>query len=78
MDRKNDFQKFEEKLSVSIVASMATLKGIVNRALLETLFLCIIQTESLSLLDYAKAGIGPINRSQQGTVKVMLYHWKIS
>ena len=56
-------------------------KAVVNRVLLETMFfflLCVIQIEHLYLLGYVigvtKAGIRPMNVSQQGTVK--LCHWE--
>ena len=55
--------------NVIIVANKVTLKEIVNRAFLETMFfLKIIRSECTSILDYAevmaRAGIGLINVGQ--------------
>ena len=65
MDRRGDFQRFEEKIkmpTVIIVANKPTLKRVVDRAFLETMFLLsIIHSEHPSLLNYmegvTKAGI---------------------
>ena len=64
--------------SVKIVANKVTLKGIINRAFLEAMFiLSTIHTEYPSLLDYAegvaKAGIGLMNTEQE-TFKITLCH----
>ena len=65
--------------NVTIVANKVTLKGIVDRELLETMFfLTIIHTERSSLLDYeegvAKVDIGLKNVDQQGIFMVILCH----
>ena len=65
--------------SVSVVANQVTLNGTVNRVFLERMFfLNLIQTEHLSLWEYAesvaKADIGLMNVDQPGTFKVILCH----
>ena len=65
--------------NVTIVANKVTLKGIVDREFLETMFfLTIIHTEHSSLLDYeegvAKADTGLKNEDQQGIFMVILCH----
>ena len=61
------------------MANKVTLKGIVDRAFLETIFfLGIIYSEHPSLLDYAedvtKVGIGLMNVGQGGIFMVVLCH----
>ena len=67
--------------SLIIVTNMVTLKRIVIRVFLETMFvLSIIQIESFSLLDYAegmtKAGTGLMNTDQKDIFKVTLCYQK--
>lgn len=65
--------------NVIIMANKVTLKGVVDRAFLETRFsLIIMYLEYPSFLDYtkgvAKAAIGLMNIGQQGIFKVILCH----
>ena len=63
--------------NVIIVANKMTLKGIVDRAFLETIFfLRIVHSEFPPLLNYVesmtKVGIGLMNVGQQGIVMIIL------
>ena len=70
-----------EMSNAIIVVNKVTLKGIIDKAFLETMFfLRIIHSECLSLLycakAVAKAGIGLMNVGQQRIFKVILCHWE--